>query len=168
MKTNKHIEHILAIAYKRLWAIRNLKRAGISNLDILHFYFMKIRSILESNCVVFHSMLTQEESNDIERVQKIVLRIILDYKYEDYHQACLALNVQNLQTRRTKISLSFALKCLTSEKHKHLFKPNETINIRKPDKFDVPFAHTTRYFKSPKLYLTRLLNNHFRNEDLAD
>ena len=69
MKTNKHVEHILAIAYKRLWAIRNLKRAGISNLDVLHFFFMKIRSIPESDCVVFHSMLTQEEANDIECVQ---------------------------------------------------------------------------------------------------
>ena len=126
---------------------------------------MKIRSVLESNCVVFHSMLTQEHSDDIERVQKIVLRIILDDQYEDYHQACLVLNVQNLQSRRTKISLSFALKCLTSDKHKQLFKLNENTNIRNPDKFDVPFASTTRYFKSPKLYLTRLLNNHFRNED---
>ena len=126
---------------------------------------MKIRSVLESNCVVFHSMLTQENSNDIERIQKIVLRIILDDQYQDYHQACLALNVQNLQSRRTKISLSFALKCLTSDKHKQLFKLNENTNIRNPDKFDVPFANTTRYLKSPKLYLTRLLNNHFRNED---
>ena len=126
---------------------------------------MKIRSVLEFSAPVFFSMLTSQNIHDIERVQKIVLRIILDDQYEDYHQACLVLNVQNLQSRRTKISLSFALKCLTSDKHKQLFKLNENTNIRNPDKFDVPFANTTRYLKSPKLYLTRLLNNHFRNED---
>ena len=39
-----------------------------------------------------------------------------------------------------------------NDKHNNFFKPNENTNIRNPDKFDVPFAHTTKYFKSPKLY----------------
>ena len=114
MKTDRHVRHILAIAYKRIWAIRKLKKANVGNDDILHFYYMKIRSVLESNCVAFHSMLTQENSDNIERIQKIVLRIILDSDYIDYHQACLELNVFPLQSRRTKLSLSFALKCLTN------------------------------------------------------
>ena len=164
MKTHRHVEHIVAISYKRLWAIPKLKKAGVSNEDILHFYYMKIRSVLETNCAVFHSMLTQDDTNDIERVQKIVLRVILDEKYVDYHHACIFLNVQNLQVRRIKLSLNFGLKCLTSEKFKHLFKLNTHTSIRNPDRFDVPFAHSSRYFNSPKLYLTRLLNSFFRNE----
>ena len=87
----------------------------------------------------------------------------MDHEYVDYPHACIFLNVQNLQVRRTKISLSFALKCISSEKHKHLFKLNTHTDVRNPEKFDVPFANTTRYFNSPKLYLTRLLNNHFKN-----
>ena len=161
MKTDRHVEHILSISYKRIWTIRKLKRAGISNEDILYFYYIKIRSVLESNCVAYHSMLTKENSDNIERIQKIVLRIIMDEDYSDYHHACLTLNVQTLSTRRTKLCLSFALKCLKSENHRHLFKLNTHANLRNPEKFDVPYAHTTRYFNSPKLYLTRLLNNHF-------
>ena len=110
MKTQRHVEHILKIGFKRIWAIRKLKKSGVPDDDILYFYFMKIRSVLESSCVVFHSMLTQEEINDIERLQKIVFKIILDYKYSDYHQACLHLNVQSLQLRRVKLSLNFGLK----------------------------------------------------------
>ena len=129
-----------------------------------NFYFMKIRSVLESNCVVYHSMLTQDNTNDIERIQKIVLRVILDDRYLDYHQACLSFHVQSLQIRRVKLSLNFGLKCLTSNNHKHLFKLNNShTSIRNPDKFDVPFAKTSRYFDSPKLYITRLLNAHFRD-----
>ena len=110
-------------------------------------------------------MMSQEDSNDLERVQKIVLKIILDLDYIDYHQACLSLKIESLQTRRTKISLNFALKCLSSDKHKHLFKLNQnSANIRHHEKFVVPFANTTRYYKSPRLYLTRLLNDHFRNQ----
>ena len=164
MKTNRHVEHILSISYKRLWAIRKLKQAGISNEDILHFYFVKIRSVLESNCPVFHSMLTKENTDDIERIQKIVLRIVMNTEYSGYHNACITLNVPTLQTRRVKLSLSFALKCVASDKFNHFFKQNIHTNIRSPDMFDVPFAHTSRYFNSPKVYLTRLLNNYFRNE----
>ena len=163
MKPHRHVEYILAICYKRLWAVTKLKKAGVSNDDILHFYYMKIRSVLETNSAVFHSMLTQEDTDDIERVQKIVLRVLLDENYVDYHNACILLNVQSLQVRRIKMALNFALRCLTNEKFKHFFKPNAHITIRNPDKFDVPFAHTSRYQNSPRVYLTHLLNDHFRN-----
>ena len=163
MNPDRHVQHILTISYKRIWTIRKLKKAGISREDILYFYFMKIRSVLESNCVVFHSMLTKENSDNIERIQKIVLRIIMNEDYLDYHHACLKLNVQTLSSRRIKLCLSFALKCVESDKHRHMFKLNKQTNLRHPDRYDVPYAHTTRYYNSPKLYLTRLLNEHFRN-----
>ena len=124
---------------------------------------MKIRSVLESNCVVFHSMLTQDDNNDIERLQKIVFKIILDFRYSDYHQACLLLNVQSLQLRRVKLSLNFGIKCSESVKFKNMFMKNTHTSIRNPDLFDVPLAKTSRYFNSPLLYITRLLNDHFRN-----
>ena len=50
---NVEFEFILAISNKRIWTIRKLKKAGVSDNDVLHVYFMKIRSIFESNCVVF-------------------------------------------------------------------------------------------------------------------
>ena len=87
MKTDRHVQHILRIAYKRIRTIRKLKKAGISNEDILYFYLLKIASVLESNCVAFHSLLTQENSENIERMQKIVVRIIMNKEYLDYHHA---------------------------------------------------------------------------------
>ena len=161
MKVHYHINHILKISYKRIWAIRKLKKAGISDSDILLFYFMKIRSVLESTCVVYHSMLTLTQ--DIERIQKIVIKIILQHRYSDYHHGCLLLGISTLQQRRVKLCLNFGLKCLKNDKFKNLFKLNTNINIRNPDKYDVPLARTTRYFNSPLLYITRLLNSHFKN-----
>ena len=124
---------------------------------------MKIRSVLESNCVVFHSMLTHEETENIERIQKIVTKIILDHKYIDYNQGCLVLGITTLKFRRIKLSLNFGLKCLSNPRFKNLFKPNTNISVRNPDRFDIPLARTTRYFNSPLLYITRLLNAHFRD-----
>ena len=37
---------------------------------------------------IYHPMLTKDESDNIERIQKIVLKIILGHRYSDYHQAC--------------------------------------------------------------------------------
>ena len=143
-----------------------MKRARVPDQDILHFFFIKIRSVLESNAPVFHSMLTQEDSNNIERVQKIALRVILDEDYVDYSTDCSTLKIETLETRRTKLSLNFALKCLKNEKFKDLFKLNtvgDHHKLRDIDRFDVPFAKSSRYKKSPKVYLTNLLNEHFRN-----
>ena len=66
MKTHKHVEYKLEISYKRLWTISKLKKAGVPDMDILYFFFMKIRSVLETNCPVVHSMLTLENKEGIE------------------------------------------------------------------------------------------------------
>ena len=50
------------------------------------------------------------------------IKIILDNRYVDYQQSCLLLNVQSLQLRSVKLSLTFGLKCLQSSKLKNLFK----------------------------------------------
>ena len=124
---------------------------------------MKIRSVLESTCVVYHSMLTLDNTHDIERIKNIVIKVILQDRYSEYHHGCLLLGISTLQQRRVKLCLNFGLKCLKNDKFKNLFKLNINTNIRNPDKFDVPLARTTRYFNSPLLYITRLLNSHFKN-----
>ena len=165
MKPDRHVDYMLTICYKRLWAIIKLKKTGISNEDILHFFFVKIRSVLESNCPVYHSMLTNQNHYDIERIQKIVLKVILSERYTSYKQACLLLNVITLQQRRKDLCLQFSLKILKNEKFKDFFIPNKNINdIRNQEKYAVPFAHTSRYQDSPKVFLTRLLNEHFKNQ----
>ena len=111
-------------------------------------------------------MLTEDNKDDLERIQKIVLKVILDHDYQDYTTACQTLNVQTLDHRRTNICLKFALKCLSNEKFTHMFKAKRLpVNMRDPEKFEVPFAITTRYKNSPKVYLTRLLNDYFKNKN---
>ena len=161
VKPHRHVKHILDIAYKRLWAVTRLKNAGVPDFDILHFFNIKIRSVLETNCPVFHPMLTQENKDDIERIQKIVLKIIMGYKYTSYEDACKTYMVESLNTRRSKICLSFALKCMQSKKFQHMFELNP---VNTHEKYRVPFAHTSRYQNSPKIYLTKILNNYHGNQ----
>ena len=126
MKPETHIAYILKTAYRRLWAISRLKAAAVSDDDILFFFQMKIRSVLEYSSPVFNSMLTVQNISNIERIQKIVLKVILDTKYLSYDQACQILKTESLQSRRKSLALKFALKAVKSDQHKHLFKQRKS------------------------------------------
>ena len=64
-------------------------------------YTLYIRFILESSAVVWHSAITQAEETDIERVQKVALRVILKSDYESYEEALLLTGLDTLEQRRT-------------------------------------------------------------------
>ena len=109
--------------------------------------------------------LTKLEIRQLERVQKSACAIILGQNYESYKTALKILEMETLEFRRQKISLTFAKKALKSEKFKQWFNNEETVepNIKtrnfkpKPKLKPVQFR-TTRYKKSPLPYLTQLLN----------
>ena len=121
LRPETHVKYILKIAYQRIWSIRRLKANGISNEDILHFYCIKIRSILEYSCPIFQPMMTQENRDDLERIQKIILKILLGHAYNTYPDACHQFDIDSLEDRRLKLSLNFALKCSNQNSSLHYF-----------------------------------------------
>ena len=166
LKPEKHVSHILKIAYGRLWTITRLKKANVNATDIFYFYSMKIRSVLEFASPVFFSMLTAQNVSDIERVQKIVLKIILAENYLSYEEACKSMKTVSLQERREQLALRFALSCLKNKQHMHLFKQRTSpyYDLRNIKSFEEPHCHTSRYYSSPIPAMTRLLNNYFKNK----
>ena len=77
LKWNEHISECIKKANKRLYFIVLLKRANVPLSDIVNFYCTVIRPVLEYCAPVFHHALPQYLSDDIERVQKRVLSIII-------------------------------------------------------------------------------------------
>ena len=163
MKPKKHVKYIISKAHKRIWIMRRLKIAKCNNSDMVHIYIALIRSILETACPVFHSQLTIEDSNDIERIQKIFIWIVLGSRYEDYNEACIQLKLQPLKLRRENLCLDFALKCLSDKNHSNMFTRNPVTrySTRNHLSFLEPNCATKRYQESPLPYLTKLLNNYF-------
>ena len=66
-------------------------------------------------------MLNLKDAEDIERIQKVVLKVIIDDKYVDYENACKKLEVETLEERRGIICLKFALKCSRNSKFDNIF-----------------------------------------------
>ena len=127
---------------------------------------MKIRSVLKYAVPVFTPMLTADSQAHQWhwRIQKIVLKVILGPLYITYEQASLSLSIVSLESRRRQLSLNFALACINSPQHNHLFKERKSTyyQLRNTRSFEEPFCYTKRYSCSPIPYLTRLLNEHFK------
>ena len=124
-------------------------------------YYSYIRSILEQSCVLWHSSLTIENSNDLERVQKAACKIILGNQYSNYDQALYQLSMDSLKIRRLKLCRRFAVKCLNNDKTFKLFplnKKKHMMKTKKFEKFKVKFANTSRVKNSAIPQMQRLLN----------
>ena len=156
------MSYILKIAYSRLWAVSRLKSSNVSKDDIFYFYTMKIRSVLEYASPVFFSMLTNQNIADIERIQKIVLKVILGHEYVDYDTACKIMSTTTLHARRKQLALRFALSCLGSQQHRHLFKQRRSTyyELRNIKSFELPQCFTHRYASSPIPAMINLLNEY--------
>ena len=126
-----------------------------------------IRSILEFNSNVWFSSITQEEEDDLECVQKVACRIILNCEYENYSKSLAVLKLENLKIRRSRLGLTFAKKAVDNPKMKHHFSLNKNKEkIRNPEKFNVKFAHTSRLFNSTIPTVLRMLNDEHKKKKI--
>ena len=82
--------------------LRRVTSFGTSLDDLRNIYILFVRSQLEQSAVVWHSSLTEQNRNDLERVQKSALKVILGEKYQSYNKALIELNLETLEERRNK------------------------------------------------------------------
>ena len=157
----EHVDDVCRRATKKLWVLIQFKTLGGTTPQLVTVYQCRVRTILEFGAPVFHCGLTGDQSRQLELVQKKALAIILGRGYLNYESALAQLQLDRLDTRRTKLSLNFAVSCTKSVKHKSMFprNPDNGLNLRHPKIFAEPLCKTSRYFNSPVSYLSRLLNS---------
>ena len=80
----KNTTSLVSSCYQRMVILRNLNTFHVPVEEIINIYCPYIRSVAEQSSVVWSSYITCGEGNDLERVQKVALRIILQSKYRDY------------------------------------------------------------------------------------
>ena len=151
--------------------LRKLSSFNAPQSDLLLVYITFIRSILEQSSNVWHSGLTAENETDLERVQKVALKIILKEQYISHENALRTLDLETLKERREYLCLNFARKCLKNKKMKDLFPPNDSKHImqqREPEHFKVLFARTNRFRESPIIYMQNMLNSEIQRKKNQD
>ena len=103
----RNTESLVTKENKRLFILRNLVQFPIPIKELVILYGQFIRTILEFNSNVWFSSITEEESDDLERVQKSVCKILLKNTYTCYEEALNILNLEDLKARRLKQALKF-------------------------------------------------------------
>ena len=161
LRWDLNTSHIVRKSNARMELLRRVASFGTSLDDLRNIYILFVRSQLEQSAVVWHSSLTEQNRNDLERVQKSALKVILGEKYQSYNKALIELNLETLEERRNTLCLKFAQKCLTNEKNQQMFplsKKIHSMETRKPEEFEVQYAKTDRLKNCAKIYMQNLLN----------
>lgn len=76
LRWNTHIDALAKRVNSRLYTLKQLKRSGLPEQDLLIFYTTVIRPVLEYANVVWHHSITVAQSDRLEALQKRALRII--------------------------------------------------------------------------------------------
>ena len=161
LKWDQNTNYIVKKANARMELIRRIAGFGANKEDLKQLYILFVRSQLEQSAVVWHSSLTEENSNDLERVQKSAIKMIMGENYKGYKKALDYLNLDTLDERRKELCIRFAKKALKNEKANKMFPLNDKrhrMDTRKPEKFKVMKAKTERFKKSAIIYMQNLLN----------
>ena len=93
----KHTKNLVKKTYARMELLRKLVKFQPPKNDLKKVYIAYIRSLLEQSFTVWHSSLTHENSNDLERVQKVALKIISKENFRNYEHALNTLELETLK-----------------------------------------------------------------------
>ena len=100
LKWQSNTDMIIKKGYQRMIILNKLYEFDVPISDIVNIYILYLRSVLEQSCVVWNSSITENEKNDIERVQKVACKLILKNNYENYDTALEQLKLTRLSDRR--------------------------------------------------------------------
>ena len=121
---DKNTQEIVRKGYTRMIILHKLYEFNLPISEMVNIYILFIRSILEQSCIVWHSSISQEDSNSLERVQKTALRIILGQEYIDYQTALILTGLPTLKQRRADLCLQFAKRNVKNGTDYGLFPKN--------------------------------------------
>lgn len=142
----------------RTWTLRELSKNGFSETECLKVYTTMLRPIIEYSAVVYHSMLSKEQAEQLEKLQVRALKCIYGHVYS----AAQLLKISQLPTlaeRRQKACLRFAQKTSLNHRFSNWFpKRVKKLRGQHKEEFVEYQARTDRRKNSPLFYYRRILN----------
>ena len=159
---------------KKIFIISKLKQFGFQTKELVNAWTSILRPNAEYAAPLWHSGLSAFDTNRLERLQKIVLGIILGttyidckkyYKFDNkrctYEEALKLLGLPTLSQRREDLTHNFALQTVARDTHNDMFplSENKNINTRNKSIYSEFICKTTRYYNSAIPYMTRFLNS---------
>ena len=154
------VEHMRKKFRGRLWMIRHLQKAGLTPAELLRVYRVFLLSVLDFASVVYHPILTAEQSAQLEALQRSAMKLIFG-RTRSYDEILAEESVERLRDRRERMTDKFILKAAKNHRIKDTWFPKRGIighDLRRDVFYHEAFARTSRLYNSPIFYYRRRLN----------
>ena len=146
---------------RKFWSLTHLRRSGIGGDQLFKLYTVLVRPVIETNSVVYHSMLTTGQSGELEKLQKKILRLCYGH-FTSYAAILEEKSIDRLETRRQKAIEKFAGKIMKNRRFADRWlipRDDVQVNLRNRRPYVEHQAKTTRYQSSPLLYIQKTVND---------
>ena len=156
-------QHVRAVEDKvkrKIWMLYKLRSAGIKGAPLYRLYCCYLRAIVEYCLVVYHAMLTKEQAWDLERLQRLAVRICFGSDQET-DDIMAAHGVESLEERRVRRCDVFLRKAFQHPRFSPRWFPprrGQERDLRRRRAVEETRALTNRKFNSPLAFLKRRAN----------
>ena len=143
----------------RVWTLTHLKRAKIDTPTLVKIYAASIRPVIMYAAQAYHFMLTEEQSDELEGLQRLALKIIYP-PGTSYRRALEDSGLPRLDDFRNKLCRKFALKTSANPRYAGWFPKNQppSHDLRNREPYHEETARTERRRKSPIFQMRKILN----------
>ena len=155
-----HVESLRRWFFSQWWILYHLKHHGFNREELVTVYKSIIRPVFDYCAVVYHALLTDDQDQLLERLQRQALKVIYGagHTYTEMREMA---GITTLRQRRVTLCDKFAAKCADSDRFGHWFRLNQ--NPRRSsrgtgEKFAEEFARCKRYYNSPLFFMRRRVN----------
>lgn len=157
-----HVEFTISKFMRAMWSINHLIKANLNTVTLVKTYCSMLRPILEFSSNVFHTMLTEDMSEKIERCQRRIMKLIYGLE-TDYKSALEKSGIKPLKTRRQELFEKFTRKMSRSDRFAERWLPQAQTDYDQPltrhrKKYIEFLARTNRLYQSPIFAMRRILN----------
>ena len=111
------VENLISGATKWMFVLRSYSKF-LPGKDPTELYSFLVRLVLKYSSLTYHSILTKQQENDLEKIKKLCLRCIFGYK-KSYEELLSELGLSSLEARREIAVLKFATKTLKNPVYLH-------------------------------------------------
>ena len=157
-------EHLKRIRQKfgaRAGIIRHLKKIGIETGVLTKIYTSLVRPVFEYAAVCSNAGLTEEQSEALERLQRISLKNI--FGLSTSYETCLQLSgLERLDTRRKNLFRNFVKKSYESDRFRGKWYQSHRSSgygLRTERRVEQKFALRDRLVNAPLYQARRLINS---------
>ena len=145
----------------RFWSMIHWKKAVISDLKLYKLNKVFVRPVIESNAVIYNSMLSKYQCSQIEMMQKRVLRLCFGLNTH-YSESLETYNIDTLEDRRKKATVKFVRKAMVNRRFADRWfvrRPEDENNLRNRRPFVEDKARTSRFQRSPLITMQKIAND---------